>query len=247
MENVTAKATLATKRSVFVTTFSMLVISAALQACGRHESSVPSTPALQESSQTTDPKRFYEGYWSVRESPITIIAKGLPGTEPVRLFSVLSDGSENASGEWQIVSERGVTVSVSPAQWGTIAIDGRSLEVQRIGDGYTYGKWSVPGADIPNGFTTYQWAAYPGRTSVIADFATPRVMVIGMEKADCGQNVRFKITVDGLPLKNSNNADILFSVPSTVLTIGKTVKVNVTGTCAGTPTLLHRGILKVRN
>lgn len=70
-------------------------------------------------------------------------------------------------------------------------------------------------------------------------------MTIRMLAESCDSNTaRMRVIVDGVPIKNSNGAEVAFVPGSTLLFSGKSVVVNATGTCS--QSLINR-ILNIRN
>ena len=214
--------------------------------CGSCKPSVPTQQELGVASSQTEPERFYEGRWRTTEaSPITVITSRMPSSEPSRLYLVTSH-LDSQGQDFQLQSERGVK-GVAPTLAGAVAIDAKSLEVQGIG---TQGKrlnglWAIPNIEPPNGYTRHVWHGYVGRNAIVADFATERVMTIRMLAESCDSNTaRMRVIVDGVPIKNSNGAEVAFVPGSSLLFSGKSVVVNVTGNCSQS---LINGILNIRN
>jgi hypothetical protein len=213
-----------------------------------------------EANTSVPAEVFLSGAWNTSAAhPRVALSAGLPTTvaeASIRVWSSYYD--DNADIAHWVSTDRGESKTTVQESSGAV-VEGRNIDLRQVSTGSGTGSvreglWQALLQPVgAEGFTKFDYAVLPGKTTQVLDLAKPRQFVLtfsGHTNPPCN-NGQLRILVDGQPLKYRTGQEVVLTAPNSIWSFGKSVHVILAGTCtlpnpAPTgATALYKGSVKV--
>lgn len=175
---------------------------------------------------------LFEGGWASSNLSRTSVISTTPDRK--KLFFLTNTMLVDASIlEFEVTAD-GVKIPTTFFESGSVAIYAGKLDIRQINDGQNIrGNWKLlQHVDVPS--SIIPWAAYPSlnKEVLVANFASAQDFVLHVNNTTGCVNVSCSVIVDGNLIKDQAGNTAVFIPGSSVIGLGKNVRVKALGTCA---------------